>query len=87
MKGTALYVSSDNLGAHSFAGFQESFTVERFSRFYLANCTEIERVSVRTGSFPIRTKLSYNDAIKTLQDQETLADDGVKHEHVLNELS
>lgn len=33
VKGTVLYVSADNLGAHSLAGFFQSFTVERFCRF------------------------------------------------------
>lgn len=87
VKGTVLYVSSDNLGAHSFAGFQESFNVERFCRFCLAGRNEIQTVSVRSGTFPIRTKLSYNDAIKTLKEQETSTVDGVKRECVLNELS
>ena len=31
VKGTVSYVSSDNLGAHSFAGFQESFNVDVLS--------------------------------------------------------
>lgn len=30
VKGTVLYVSADNLGAHSLAGFFENFTVEKF---------------------------------------------------------
>lgn len=37
VKETVLYVSADNLGAHSLAGFQESFIVDKFCRFCLAS--------------------------------------------------
>lgn len=36
VKGTVLFVSSDNLGAHSLAGLQESFTVEHPCQFCFA---------------------------------------------------
>ncbi len=36
VKGTVLFVSSNNLGAHSLAGLQESFTVEHPCRFCFA---------------------------------------------------
>lgn len=39
--GTILHVSSDNLGAHSLAGFQESFNTEKCSRFCLASRTDV----------------------------------------------
>ncbi|KAK1172491.1 hypothetical protein AOXY_G5082, partial [Acipenser oxyrinchus oxyrinchus] len=42
VKGSVLYVSADNLGAHSLAGFQESFNVEKFCRFCLASHKEIQ---------------------------------------------
>ncbi len=37
VKGTVLYVSADNLGAHSMAGFLEGFTAARFCRFLHGN--------------------------------------------------
>ncbi len=39
VKGTVLYVAADNLGAHTLAGFQESFAAERFCRFCI--CSEM----------------------------------------------
>ncbi|XP_023815492.1 uncharacterized protein LOC110014540 isoform X1 [Oryzias latipes] len=37
VKGTVLYVVADNLGAHSLAGFLESFTTDKFCRFCSAS--------------------------------------------------
>lgn len=39
--GTIQYVSSDNLGAHSIAGFQESFNTQKCCRFCLASREDI----------------------------------------------
>ncbi|XP_057181928.1 uncharacterized protein LOC130548896 [Triplophysa rosa] len=38
IQGTVLYVSADNLGAHSLGGFQENFNVDKFCRF-CSECT------------------------------------------------
>ena len=51
VRGTVIYISSDNLGAHSFAGFQESFNVDKFCRFCLAGRKDIQTCSVRSGAF------------------------------------
>lgn len=40
VKGTVLYVAADNLGAHSLAGFLESFTVDKFCRFCSASSSD-----------------------------------------------
>lgn len=88
VRGTVLYVSSDNLGARSFAGFQESFNVDKFCRFCLASRSDIQRVPVRSGSFSLRTKESYNANVSKLKENVKLKSaDGVKNECVLNKLS
>lgn len=53
LKGTVLYVSADNLGAHSLSGFQESFNVEKFCRFCLANRVDIQQYNVRSVFFSL----------------------------------
>lgn len=87
VKGAVVYVSSDNLGAHSFAGFQESFNVEKCCRFCLACQEDIKTCSVRGGSFVLRTKESHNLDISKLKENPKLKSvNGVKSECVLNEL-
>ncbi|XP_034546085.1 uncharacterized protein LOC117817472 isoform X1 [Notolabrus celidotus] len=88
VRGTVLYVSSDNLGAHSFAGFQESFNVDKFCRFCLASRSDIQSCSVQSGSFLLRTKESHNENLYMLRENEKLKSiDGVKRDCVLNRLS
>ena len=41
VKGSVLFVSSDNLRAHSLAGFHESFNVQHFCRFCTAKRSDI----------------------------------------------
>ncbi|XP_053090662.1 uncharacterized protein LOC113534621 [Pangasianodon hypophthalmus] len=43
VRGTALFVAADNLGAHSLAGFLESFSVERFCRFCLTSSSDAQQ--------------------------------------------
>lgn len=87
VRGTVLYTSSDNLGAHSLAGFQESFNVDKFCRFCLASRHDIQRSSVQSKSFLLRTKESYNKNISTLRENENLkVVDGVKGHCVLNKV-
>ena len=53
VRGTVIYISSDNLGAHSFAGFEESFNVDKFCRFCLAGRKDIQTaVAAMTPEFP-----------------------------------
>lgn len=88
VRGTVLYVSSDNLGAHSFAGFLESFNVDKFCRFCLASRSDIQSCSVQSGSFVLRTKESHNENLSRLRENEKLQSaDGVKRDCVLNQLS
>lgn len=87
VRGTVLYISSDNLGAHSFAGFQESFNVDKFCRFCLASRKDIQTCSVRSGSFVLRTIESHNLNLSELKENTNLKSvNGVKRECVLNEL-
>lgn len=51
VKGIVLFVSADNLGAHSLAGFYESFSVEKISRFCMVSRTDTQLQEVRSGSF------------------------------------
>lgn len=55
VRGTVLYVSADNLGAHSLAGFHESFNVDKFCRFCLASQQDIDIHEVKEKEFPLRT--------------------------------
>ena len=67
VKGNVLYLSADNLGAHSLAGYQESFNVEKFSRFCLANLKDIQHHDVRSGAFTLRTPELFDEAINVLK--------------------
>lgn len=55
VKGTVLYVSANNLGAHSFAGFQETFNVNVLHMLSDSSCTvDIQQYEVRSGVFTSR---------------------------------
>ena len=47
VKGAVFCVSADNLGAHSLAGFYESFNVEKFCRFCLISRDQIATTEVK----------------------------------------
>lgn len=86
--GTLLYVSSDNLGAHSLAGFQESFSAGKVCRFCLADRENIQDYEVKSGKFPLRTQESLDNCLSELQQNERLTIvDGVKQGCALNKLS
>lgn len=88
IRGTVLYVSSDNLGAHAFSGFQESFNVDKFCRFCSASRSDIQSCSVQRNSFLLRTKESFNENLSRLRENEHLKSvEGVKRDCVLNKLS
>ena len=88
IRGTVLYVSSDNLGAHAFSGFQESFNVDKFCRFCSASRSDIQSCSVQSNSFVLRTKESFNENVSRLRENEHLKSvEGVKRDCVLNKLS
>lgn len=87
IRGTILYVSADNLGAHSLGGFQESFSTNKFCRFCLAGREEIQTHNVSEGRFPKRTIESHEKTLSEMQNSKvTQVVDGVKSDCVLNKL-
>lgn len=84
--GTVLCVSADNLGAHSLAGFQESFIMEHPCRCMVKK-SEIQQREVRTGAFESRTKLNHDRGVEeVLKDQSLVKQYGVKGSCVFREL-
>lgn len=76
------------MGAHSLAGFQESFNVDKFCRFCLASRKDIQTTELRSDSFPLRTKLSYEACVSELkQNADITCVNGVKRDCVLNRLT
>lgn len=87
VQGTVAFVSADNLAAHSLAGFQESFRVDKCCRFCLARRQDIQTLQVKSGSFTLRTKLSHDTNVLHLVNDETVKSvEGVKASCVLNRL-
>lgn len=68
VKGTVFSVIADNLGAHSLAGFVESFSGSHICRFCVGQRSQFEEAEVRAGVFPLRTKQQHE-----LDIQEALA--------------
>lgn len=86
IKGTVLFVAADNLGAHSLAGFQESFTVERMCRVCMATRQEIQTKSVRSGIYTLRTIDAHDQQVQEVeQDPSKVSGYGVKGRCVLSE--
>lgn len=71
VKGTVHSVIADNLGAHSLAGFTESFSGHYICRFCTAQKSEIQSVDVYSGAFSLRTKEIHETHLKTAQDTQT----------------
>lgn len=81
IKGSLVTVSANNLGG--FAGFQESFHVDKFCRFCLASIKDIQTTDVSKGLFPLRSIEQHNQFIE-LKAKQTLTNvQGVKGECVL----
>ncbi|KAL1273015.1 hypothetical protein QQF64_028877 [Cirrhinus molitorella] len=79
VKGSVLFVAADNLGAHSLAGFFESFRVDKFCRFCMASRTDAQLQEVRTGAFELREKGAHNRQVQeSLQDPNAGRNSGVK---------
>ena len=72
---------------HTLAGFQESFSVEKFCRFCLGNREEIQTCDVRDGNFVLRTPELYDEAVNVLKQRHVQSVDGVKRECPLNKLT
>jgi hypothetical protein len=79
VRGSVLHVLADNLGAHSLAGFQESFRVNLPCRFCMATRDDIQDKEVRSGTFEMRTKEKHQQHVQdVLQDSTLVAQYGVK---------
>lgn len=85
IKGTVLYVSADNLGAHSLAGYQESFNVEKSCRFCLASLKDIQQHDDRSGAFTLRTPELFDEAVNVLNTTDASCFDGLKRDCPLTE--
>lgn len=86
VKGTVLYVASNNLASHSLSGFFENFAVDRFCRFCLVTRREIHDKEVRSGTFKPRTKDKHNQQVQEVQQDPILAKQyGVKSGCVLTD--
>ena len=77
-----MYISADTL-----AGFRESFNVEKFCRFCLANPVDIQQCSVRSGLFTLRTPELFDEAVNVLKQTGVSCVDGVKADCPLNRLA
>ena len=71
VKGTIFSVVADNLGAHSIAGFMESFSVEHYCRFCTGKSSDIQLHSVASGAFELRTKELHQAHVKQVEDTGT----------------
>ncbi|XP_034096114.1 uncharacterized protein LOC117562389 isoform X1 [Gymnodraco acuticeps] len=68
LKGTIQVVAADNLGAHSIAGFNESFSGGYICRFCTATSTDIQTKEVKSGAFSLRTKELHDSHVKSAQE-------------------
>lgn len=65
IKGTVVSVVADNLGAHSLAGFVESFAGSYICRFCVGERSKFQSNEVRSGSFHQRTKDQHTLHVQT----------------------
>lgn len=84
VKGTVHSVVADNLGAHSLAGFVESFSGQYVCRFCTAQKLDIQSKDVQSGDFVLRTKEIHDVHVKSAQETKTNCF-GVKRACVLTE--
>lgn len=87
VKGTVFCVCADNLGAHSLAGFQEAFNVEKFCRFCCISRDQIGNCEPR--NFPLRTVTQHDSFVEQLKlsDKPKPCVNGVKSSCALSKLS
>lgn len=82
VKGAIFCVCADNLAAHSLAGFQESFNVEKFCRFCLVSRDQIAVADLT--DFPLRDIGHHNTVVEALvQNDRVQSICGVRNDCVL----
>ncbi|XP_071814886.1 uncharacterized protein [Apostichopus japonicus] len=87
LKGTVVYVSSDNLGAHQFGGFMESFgpNVLRPCRACMATNSDIQDVHFQLDKCVKRNKENFSYHIQQVEDDASVSKVyGVKRDCVLH---
>ena len=86
IKGTVVSVVADNLGAHSVAGFVESFAGSYVCRFCVGERSKFQSDEVRSGSFHQRTKDQHTLHVQTAVSSPDLTHCyGVKKQCALSE--
>lgn len=85
LKGTLQSVIADNLGAHSIAGFVESFSGRFVCRFCTADRLEFQHKEVGAGGFSLRTEEIHKNHLKTLEENSLNNYHGVKSKCALSE--
>lgn len=87
LKGTVVYVSSDNLGAHQFGGFMESFgpNVLRPCRACMATNSDIQDAYFQSDKFVRRNRENHSYHIQQVEDDASVSRlYGVKRDCVLH---
>ena len=85
LKGTVFSVIADNLGAHSVAGFLQSFSGEYYCRFCTGTSSDIQVHSVASGAFSLRTKELHQTHLRQVKDSTSTSCFGVKRECVFTQ--
>lgn len=85
LKGILLCVIDDNLGAHSIAGFVESFSGRCACRFCTADRLEIQGKEAGAGGFSLRTEEIHTNHLKTPDENSLNNCYSVKTKYVLSE--
>lgn len=85
VQGTVLCVVSDNLAAHSLAGFSQSFRTGFICRFCNATRDLIQSHDVGDGKFSLRTKASYDHNMQEVLHGDGHSQEGVQRKCILTE--
>lgn len=72
VKGSVICVIADNLGAHSLAGFVESFSACYVCRYCTGELSDFQTKEVRAGLFQARTKDDHSRHIQSLKDNPSV---------------
>lgn len=84
VRGTVMCVVSDNLAAHTLAGFTKSFRAEYFCRFCTATQDTIQTHNAGSEEFSKRTKASHDNGVHAVMHGDILSQCGVQEECVLS---
>lgn len=85
LQGAVLCIVSDNLAAHSLAGFSQSFRTGFICRFCNATQDLIQSHDVGDGKFSLRTKASYDHNVQEVLHGDGHSQEGVQGKCILTE--